>query len=233
MSFMSLDEFKIQIFFILLALIIGEIYYEIKTKRIILFSRQISYYLFNKSVRIKVFYIHKYKNEPKKWLSDEIFRKIQKDVPTDKLLIKGINESCIKLYSDNLGHSILIWLEEELDSATIGSGNPKILGYNSKIEIQDEIRLGRRDFDELSYFVTIAKNSQGIIKSSCLPEDTETHQKFAVCNIRRDFKSIEKKDKTIAEEKIGAKISISGNNVTISLKELSYLIEVIRRYFFK
>jgi hypothetical protein len=229
MSFISFRD----ILLILLALAIGEIYYEIKTRRIILLFRKISYYFFNKSVRIKVFCIHKYKNEPKRWLSDDIFQKIQKDVSTDKLLIKGINERCIKLYSDSLGHSILIWLEEEYDLTTMGMKNPEIMRYNSKIEIEDEIRLGRRDFDELSYFSTIARSSQEIIKSSCFPENTETHQKFAVCNIRRDFKSIEKKEKTITEGKFGASISISGSNITISLKELSYLIEVAKKYYFK
>lgn len=233
MSSMNFEDIEIQILFILLALIIGEIYYEIKTKRITLVFRRISYYLFNKSLRIKVFYIQKYKNKPRKWLSDDIFQEIQGDTSSDKLLKKGIYESCIKLYSDNLGHAILIWLEEEYDSSTLGSDNPRILGYNSTIEIQDEIRLGRRDFDELSHFVTIAKSAQGIIKSSCFPEDTKIYQKFAICNIRRDFKSIEKKDKTITEEKMGARISISGNNVVISLEELSYLTDVIKKHFFR
>lgn len=233
MSSIDFDEIKFEILVIVLSLVIAEIYHEIKTKRIILIFRQISYYLFNKSVRIRIFHIQKYKNEPKRWLSNNIFQEIQEEVSNDKLLRRGIDRRCIKLYSDNLGHTILIWLEEEFDSSTLGSETPEIIGYNSKVEIQDEIRLGRRDFDELSYFVNIASVSQERIRGRCLPENSKIDDRFAVCNVRRDFESIAKRDETITMEKIDAKISISGNSVTIILRELSYVTEVLKKYFFK
>lgn len=228
-----LKEIGFEIFIIILGLFITaicrkSIYMKLKST-----YRRILYYLFNKSVRIKVFYKQKYKEKPEKWLSNSIFEKIKKKVETDKLLKRGIHKKCISLYSDNLGHTILIWLEEELDSATFGDGNPKTIGYNVTVEIKDEIRLGRRDFDELDSFTSIATNALGVIESNCLPRGIDFFQKFAVCKIRRDFDTLEKEIHKINDEKLNAEISISENNVHIILSELSYLEKTIKKYFYK
>jgi hypothetical protein len=188
---------------------------------------------YNEPVRINLMDFHKYDSAPEKWLSNEIYEEIQRCIETHKLIKKSINERCIKLYSDILGHNILIWLNEEFDSSTIGSDMPEILGYTVKIEIENGIDIGIRKFHLLNSFVTIATIAQETIKSKCFPLEAAMKQRFTICSIRRDFKMLWESPKKIIDKELNAEISILEDRIIIYLSDLPNIVKTIDKYFYR
>lgn len=232
---MSLTNFPEWVEYIIFALaiplIVNEIYSKFLTKRIVWLYRKIVFYVFNEPVWIEISHFQKYKDEPEKWLSHEIFKEIQRITSTDRILINSINDNCIKLKSEKLEHKILIWLNEEFYSAAIEKEDPEILGYVCIVALDDKIRLARRDFDELNSFITIARNAQEVIQTKCFSRDASSYQRFTLCDIKRKFKIFIKKKEEIEDKKLSAEISIMENKLKIKLDDFSRLLEVIKKYY--
>jgi len=206
--------------------VIGWVYRE----KILLKLKICSFKFRNKTQRLKIKHIKKYKNAPINWLSNDIFHQIQK-IETDTLFKKGVNKRCIHIRSEKLGLPISIWLSEEFDTSTIEDEEPKILDYIVGVNMDSDLRIGYSDTQLLQQFITTSSKIHSIINKKCFEPQEEPLQEFAICTIMQKEPFITKK-KEITDEKLKAKISLlDKNKIHITESEPTYLVETVRKYF--
>jgi len=192
--------------------------------------RFFSYRIFNKTVRIKGIHIRKYSIEPKSWLSCKIFDELRKKITTDTITKKKISDENMIIKSEKLGTDISISLLPEFDMSTIDAENPKVTGYKVSIELENEIRLGFRDIDDLDAFQTISEYCHEIIQKECFSY-SKASKNYMIFDLIKEDRLWTKGKTKIIDAVNNAEISITNNHIELCLLEPKHLLKVIRKYF--
>lgn len=191
--------------------------------------RKFRYLWLNVPARVRATSIEKFKSEPKKWLSAEIFASIQAHA-TDELTKKGVHEHTLELLSDNLGMSLGVSVDEEFDPSTIGSEEPEVHAYRVSVGMQADLRLGIRNVDEFQDFVTLSTQIHESIREACF-NSMKPFDKFVICRAKRDTKLVVRRTGTFEDEKLQVHVEIGEGVVELISSEPSYLVRALKKYF--
>lgn len=191
--------------------------------------RKFRYLWLNVPARIRATSIEKYENEPRVWLSAEVFESIQTRT-TDKLTKEGVHEHAIELVSDRLGMPLVIWLEEEYDTSTIGSDEPEVLAFKVEVDMQADLRLGIRDVDEFQDFVTLANQIHESVRETCFGS-SKPYEKYVLCRAKRDTKLVVRRIGKIQDDKLKVQVETEEGMVEIISSEPTYLVRALKKYF--
>jgi hypothetical protein len=208
--------------------IVGIVGYFLR-KRVILHLRKIWAFLLNTNAKISLFYTQKYEIPPKKWLSDEIYDELKERVGYE-IKKKAISSRQILLETGGIESPISLEIMEEPELSTLDAEETTVDSYNVTISLQNKIRIGIRDIDDLQEFITVANEIHSIVKEKCFGSQNPK-QKFLICDIGHNRGIVLTGAKEIDDNKLVAKISIKDNDVKIILKEPNNLIRAIKKYF--
>ena len=213
---------------LIVAAVIGIIIWFFREKAIHV-GRFFSYRIFNKNARFKAIHIRKYNKEPKTWLTCKIFDELRGKITTDTITKNKISNENMIIRSENLGATISICIDPEFDTSAIGNSEQKIISYKVTMELENEIRLGFRDIDELDAFQVIAEHGHDIIQKRCFSNNT-IKENYVIIDVIRDGKFWTKKTR-ISDEQNDSIISINNGIIEICLSEPKHLLKVIKKYF--
>jgi len=214
---------------LIVAAVIGIIIWFFREKAIHII-RFFSYRIFNKNARIKAIHIRKYNKEPKVWLSCKIFDELREKITTDEITKKKVSNENMIIHSKNLGSTISICIDPEFDLSTIDSSEPKIVGYKVAIELENEIRLGLRNVDELDNFQVITDYGHEIIQRICF-SNNQFFENYMIFDLDRENKFYTKGKTKIVDTQNNAEISIIDDKLEICLSEPKHFLKVVKKYF--
>ena len=192
--------------------------------------RTFEFKLLNVPARVRAIVIHKYKSPPLAWLSASIFTDIQNKVQPDKINRRASHERAMTLYSERLGISITVSLDEEPDTSTIGTDKPLILAYSAKVNMEADYRLGFRNVEDFQDFVSLASVIQDCVQERCF-QNEKPYETFTVCKIKRDAKLVVRKTGKIHDDRLKVDVTTQEDAVEIVSREPTYLTSALKKYF--
>lgn len=192
--------------------------------------RKFRFVLLNVPARVRAVSIAKYRENPASWLSNAVFETIVTSVATDKLVKQGMHERAISFKSERLGIPVTLWLEEELDTATSGTDEPRIEAYKVTVDMEGELRLGYREVHDFQDFVALAQRVQDAVQVTCFP-NSKPYDSYVICQAKRDAKLVVRRKGRVEDETLRVTVVTEEDRVELVSTEPMYLTEALKKYF--
>jgi hypothetical protein len=184
----------------------------------------------NKIFRFKLISVSNYPTNDLQWFDYSIYSLLRERCPTYDFSLNSIKPESMNIIPNTLGTKIIFSLDsvEELLSEE-ESDSPQVSEFKISIKLDNYLKLGINNLDELEDYIQIFKEIKIITEEHCFPNRPSEIKSFFICDVFRDFNTITKLPYITSDLEM-AKISFKKKDIGIVLQRPDYLIRLIKRY---